>query len=78
MIYNVLVVDDSNFFQNRLKEIINEHPNLNVVGVATNGQEAIDLARDLRPDVISMDYEMPLVDSFRASCSYYYVLLSYL
>ncbi len=66
MIYNVLVVDDSNFFQNRLKEIINEHPDLNVIGVATNGQEAIELARELQPDVISMDYEMPLLDGVTA------------
>ncbi|WP_054112645.1 protein-glutamate methylesterase/protein-glutamine glutaminase [Marinagarivorans algicola] len=66
MIYNVLVVDDSNFFQNRLTEIINEHPDLNVIGVATNGQEAIDLARELKPDVISMDYEMPLLDGVTA------------
>ena len=66
MIYKVLVVDDSHFFQNRLKDIINEHPNLNVIGIATNGQEAVDLARDLKPDVISMDYEMPLLDGVSA------------
>ncbi|HEY7771555.1 MAG TPA: chemotaxis response regulator protein-glutamate methylesterase [Marinagarivorans sp.] len=66
MTYSVLVVDDSNFFQQRLKEIINEHPELNVVGVATNGQEAIDLADELQPDVISMDYEMPMLDGVSA------------
>lgn len=66
MIYKVLVVDDSHFFQNRLKDIINEHPKLTVIGVATNGQEAVDFARDLKPDVISMDYEMPLLDGVTA------------
>ena len=66
MSYKVLIVDDSNFFQMRLKEIVNEHPQLNVVGVAANGQEAIDLAAKLKPDVISMDYEMPFLDGVSA------------
>lgn len=66
MPYNVLVVDDSSFFQIRLKEIINEHPELNVIGVAANGQEAIDLAAELKPDIISMDYEMPFLDGVSA------------
>ena len=43
----VLVVDDSSFFQHRLKEIINEHPDLKVVGIASNGREAVDKADDL-------------------------------
>lgn len=66
MTYTVLIVDDSSFFQVRLKEIINEHPELSVCGVAANGREAIDLANRLKPDVISMDYEMPLMDGVSA------------
>ena len=66
MSYKVLIVDDSNFFQSRLKEIINRHPQLNVVGIASNGQEAIDLTKKLKPDVISMDYEMPMMDGVTA------------
>lgn len=66
MPYKVLIVDDSSFFQVRLKEIIEEHAELKVIGVASNGQEAIDLAASLRPDIISMDYEMPLVDGVTA------------
>lgn len=66
MTYKVLIVDDSNFFQTRLKEIVNQHPQLNVVGVAANGQEAVELAAKLKPDVISMDYEMPLLDGVSA------------
>ncbi|GAB1258066.1 chemotaxis response regulator protein-glutamate methylesterase [Aurantivibrio plasticivorans] len=62
MPYKVLVVDDSNFFQNRLKEIINEHPELEVVGIAANGREAIDKADSLKPDLITMDYEMPVLN----------------
>lgn len=66
MTFKVLVVDDSSFFQVRLKEIINEHPELAVCGVAANGHEAIELAEQLRPDVISMDYEMPYMDGVSA------------
>ncbi|WP_370977994.1 chemotaxis response regulator protein-glutamate methylesterase [Agaribacterium sp. ZY112] len=66
MAYRVLVVDDSAFFQARLKKIISESPGLEVVGVAANGQEAIDLDEKLKPDVISMDYEMPFVDGITA------------
>lgn len=66
MTYKVLVVDDSSFFQVRLKEIINEHPELTVVGIAANGQEAIDLDDKLKPDIISMDYEMPYLDGVSA------------
>lgn len=66
MTYKVLVVDDSSFFQVRLKEIINEHPELSVVGVASNGHEAIEKAQQLQPDIISMDYEMPFLDGVSA------------
>lgn len=66
MAYRVLIVDDSSFFQTRLKGIINECPDLEVVGIAANGQEAIEKDESLRPDVISMDYEMPFVDGITA------------
>lgn len=62
----VLVVDDSNFFQLRLKEIINQHPELKVVGIASNGREAVDKAADLQPDIITMDFEMPVMDGVTA------------
>ena len=66
MPYTVLIVDDSSFFQVRLKEIIEEHSELKVVGVASNGREAIEQAELLKPDIISMDYEMPLLDGVTA------------
>lgn len=66
MVCKVLVVDDSTFFQVRLKEIVDSHPDLMVVGVANNGQEAIAMAKELKPDVISMDYEMPYMDGISA------------
>lgn len=66
MPYKVLIVDDSSFFQHRLKEIISEHPDLQVVGIASNGREAIEKANKLQPDIISMDYEMPYLDGVSA------------
>lgn len=66
MPYKVLIVDDSTFFQSRLKEIIDESPDLQVVGIAANGKEAIEKDEALKPDVISMDYEMPVVDGITA------------
>ncbi len=66
MPYSVLIVDDSHFFQMRLKEIINESPELKVIGIASNGQEAIEMAAKLKPDIISMDYEMPFLDGVSA------------
>ena len=62
----VLVVDDSNFFQHRLKEIINEHPDLKVIGIASNGREAVEKAAELKPDIITMDFEMPVMDGVTA------------
>ena len=62
----VLVVDDSTFFRRRLSEILSRDPRIHVVGVATNGREAIEQAIILRPDVITMDYEMPLMDGISA------------
>ncbi|MGH1371875.1 MAG: protein-glutamate methylesterase/protein-glutamine glutaminase [Cellvibrionaceae bacterium] len=62
----VLIVDDSNFFQQRLREMLNEHPDLNVVGLASNGRDAVDKAKNLKPDLITMDYEMPVMDGVTA------------
>ncbi|TBU95373.1 protein-glutamate methylesterase/protein-glutamine glutaminase [Phytopseudomonas dryadis] len=66
MLVKVLVVDDSGFFRRRVSEILSADPNITVVGTATNGREAIDQALALKPDVITMDYEMPLMDGITA------------
>jgi two-component system, chemotaxis family, protein-glutamate methylesterase/glutaminase len=66
MPFRVLVVDDSNFFQHRLRDIINEHPDLKVIAVASNGREAIEKAAELKPDIITMDFEMPVMDGVTA------------
>lgn len=62
----VLVVDDSGFFRRRVAEILSPVPEIEVVGTASNGREAIELVKKLRPDVVTMDYEMPVMDGITA------------
>ncbi|PYY78769.1 chemotaxis response regulator protein-glutamate methylesterase [Pseudomonas sp. TKO26] len=66
MAVKVLVVDDSGFFRRRVSEILSADSSIQVVGTATNGKEAIDQALALKPDVITMDYEMPMMDGITA------------
>ncbi|QBG35186.1 protein-glutamate methylesterase/protein-glutamine glutaminase [Litorilituus sediminis] len=66
MPYKVLVVDDSSFFRRRVTDIINKDPQLEVVDVAVNGQEAVDKAATIKPDVITMDIEMPVLNGIDA------------
>lgn len=62
----VLIVDDSAFFRNRIAKVLDDAPDFEVIGSAVNGQEAIDKVLSLRPDVITMDVEMPIVDGIAA------------
>lgn len=66
MAIRVLVVDDSSFFRRRVSEIINSEPRLEVIDVATNGREAVEKTQRLKPDVITMDVEMPVMDGITA------------
>lgn len=62
----VLVVDDSSFFRRIISQMLEADPQLQVIGTATNGQEAIEQALSLKPDVIIMDIEMPVLDGISA------------
>lgn len=66
MSVNVLVVDDSGFFRKRVCEILNSVAEIKVVGTASNGREAVELVKKLKPDVVTMDYEMPVMDGVTA------------
>jgi len=66
MSVRVLVVDDSGFFRKRVCEILNSVPEIEVVGTAANGREGIELVEKLKPDVVTMDYEMPVMDGVTA------------
>jgi two-component system chemotaxis response regulator CheB len=58
----VLIVDDSAFMRHALGRLLGESPAVEVVGSAGNGEEGLEMARDLRPDVITLDVEMPVLD----------------
>ncbi|MBU1619131.1 MAG: chemotaxis response regulator protein-glutamate methylesterase [Gammaproteobacteria bacterium] len=66
MTIRVLVVDDSSFFRRRLTEILSQDAELEVIATANNGKEAVEKALALRPDVITMDIEMPVMDGIAA------------
>jgi two-component system chemotaxis response regulator CheB len=62
----VLVVDDSAFFRRRIADALSESPEIEVVGFAADGAAAVEEARRLRPDVITMDVQMPVLDGISA------------
>jgi two-component system chemotaxis response regulator CheB len=65
--FRVLVVEDSTFMRRVLESIFNSDDQLQVVGHATDGREAIALAESLKPDVITMDLNMPHMDGLQAT-----------
>jgi two-component system chemotaxis response regulator CheB len=65
--FRVLVVEDSTFMRRVLETIFNSDDQLQVVGHATDGREAIALAETLKPDVITMDLNMPHMDGLQAT-----------
>ncbi|HYW65749.1 MAG TPA: chemotaxis response regulator protein-glutamate methylesterase [Candidatus Dormibacteraeota bacterium] len=65
--FRVLVVEDSTFMRRVLETIFNSDDQLQVVGHATDGREAIAMAESLKPDVITMDLNMPHMDGLQAT-----------
>jgi len=63
---SVLVADDHSLMRQGLKQIIELEEDLQVVGQATNGQEAVEMAKRLNPDVILMDINMPVLNGMQA------------
>lgn len=66
MAVRVLVVDDSSFFRKVVSEILKVDGHIEVVGTAINGADAIEKVEKLKPDVITMDIEMPVMDGITA------------
>jgi two-component system, NarL family, response regulator LiaR len=63
----VLFVDDHKVMRQGLIRLISSQPDIQVAGEAANGKEAVELARQLRPDVILMDISMPEMDGIEAT-----------
>ena len=63
----VLLADDHTLFRQGLRQMLERWPEIEVVGEASNGAEAVDLATRLRPDVVLMDLNMPEMDGVEAT-----------
>jgi len=64
--YGVLVVDDSSFMRRRISLVIEKDPQLFIIGIARNGVEALEKIQRLKPDIVTMDVEMPEMDGITA------------
>jgi len=63
----VLIADDHELIRFSLKLALTRQPHIEIVGLASNGQEAIDMVKQHRPDVVILDLQMPIVDGLSAS-----------
>ena len=67
MAIRVLLVDDQCLFREGLETMLSVHKDIEVAGEASNGQEAIEVAAQVQPDVVLMDVRMPVLDGVRAT-----------
>lgn len=63
----LLIVDDQILFREGLRTLLSVQDDFDVVGEAANGEEAVRLAMQLRPDVVLMDLRMPILDGVKAT-----------
>lgn len=66
-VLRVLVVDDSAIVRDFLRDLIDDEPDMLVVGIAKNGEETLELVQKLRPDLVTMDVVMPRMDGVEAT-----------
>jgi two-component system chemotaxis response regulator CheB len=62
----ILIVDDSAFFRHRLSDLVSLASDMQIVGYAVNGRDAVHKTHELKPDLITMDVQMPVVDGITA------------
>ncbi|MGE5417137.1 MAG: protein-glutamate methylesterase/protein-glutamine glutaminase [Acidobacteriota bacterium] len=62
----VLVVDDSAFMRRVISDIINKQPDMEAIGTSRNGKEALEKIKEMTPDVVTLDVEMPVMDGLEA------------
>lgn len=67
MTIRVLLVDDQALFREGLETLLSVHKDIQIVGQAGNGQEAVEVAARVQPDVVLMDVRMPVLDGVRAT-----------
>lgn len=62
----ILIVDDSSFMRMAIRSVLSKDPSLDIVGIAADGVEGVEKAIALKPDLITMDIEMPRMDGISA------------
>ena len=70
-VVTVLIADDDDLMRAGVRMIIETDPELSVLGEAADGDAAVTLALELRPDVVLMDVRMPGVDGLEADAAHY-------
>src|SRR5213593_3267140 len=63
----IMLADDHTLFRQGIRTLISAEPDMEVVGEAANGGDAVDKANEVRPDVVLMDIGMPGLSSFEAT-----------
>lgn len=63
----ILVADDSDLVRHGIRLLLSQHVDWDVCGEAENGQEAVEKARELAPDVVVLDFAMPLMNGIDAA-----------
>ncbi|MFC5773945.1 response regulator [Ectobacillus antri] len=63
----IMLVDDQELIRESLAFVLNTDPELEVVALAKNGQEAVELSKEKKPDIILMDIQMPIMDGITAT-----------
>lgn len=67
MIKKILIVDDSPLVRNLIKKALSQSTDFTIVGEASNGIEAVELAQKTNPDLITLDVTMPVMDGLEAA-----------
>ncbi|MCI5209776.1 MAG: response regulator, partial [Candidatus Electrothrix sp. ATG2] len=62
----VLVVDDATFMTKAISDLLESDSDIEVAGVANNGLEGLEKIKELQPDVITLDIDMPVMDGLQA------------
>ena len=65
----ILVVDDSSVVRQQLRRLLERHPEWEVCGEAINGREAIDMVSELKPDLVLLDFAMPVLNGLKSAQS---------
>ena len=64
--YRVLIVDDASFMRKAIQDILESDPEVEIAGLARNGREGLEMIKELKPDVITLDMDIPVMDGLMA------------